>query len=158
MQSIKQAASEFLAGERVAVTGVSRAPTNHGANVVYKRLRERGYHVFAVNPSADEVEGDPCFHDLRSIPGGVDAVVVATRPEVAEETMRECAALGIKHVWMHRGPGAGSVSATAADYGRRHDIAVIDGGCPCMFDPTADRGHKMMRVVLTLSGNVPRRV
>ncbi|MGO9958271.1 MAG: CoA-binding protein [Solirubrobacteraceae bacterium] len=158
MQSIKQAAAEFLAGERVAVTGVSREPANHGANVVYRRLRERGYQVFAVNPSADEVEGDPCFHDLRSIPGGVDAVVVATRPELAEETMRECATLGVKHVWMHRGPGAGSVSAAAADYGRRHDIAVIDGGCPCMFDPTADRGHKMMRVVLTLSGNVPRRV
>ena len=31
--------------------------------------------------------------------------------------MRECAELGIKHVWMHRGPGAGSVSAAATDYG-----------------------------------------
>jgi hypothetical protein len=28
--------------------------------------------VFAVNVNADEVEGDRCFHDLRSIPGGVD--------------------------------------------------------------------------------------
>ena len=27
--------------------------------------------------------------------------------------MRECVELGIKHVWMHRGPGAGSVSETA---------------------------------------------
>ena len=72
--------------------------------------------------------------------------------------MRECADLEIKHVWMHRGPGAGSVSPTAADYGREHGIAVIDGGCPCMFDPTADLGHKAMRVVFTLSGNVPREV
>ena len=109
---------EFLASKRVAVTGVSREPKGHGSNVVYKRLRERGYEVFAVNPNADEVEGDRCYHDLRSIPGGVDAVVIATRPEIAEETMRECAELGIKHVWMHRGPGAGSVSEAAADYGR----------------------------------------
>ena len=55
---IKEAASEFLANKRVAVTGVSRHPKNHGSNVVYRRLRERGYEVFAVNPNADEVEGD----------------------------------------------------------------------------------------------------
>jgi predicted CoA-binding protein len=157
-QRIKAAASEFLAGKRMAVTGVSRDPKNHGGNVVYRRLRERGYEVFAVNPNAEEVEGDRCYRDLRSISGGVDAVVIATRPEIAEETMRECADLGIRHVWMHRGPGAGSVSEAAADYGRQHDIAVIDGGCPCMFGPTADLGHKAMRAVFTLSGNVPREV
>jgi predicted CoA-binding protein len=158
MQRIKEAASEFLAGKRVAVTGVSREPKTHGANVVYQRLRERGYDVFAVNPNADEVEGDRSYHDLRSIPGGVDGVVIATRPERADETMRECADLGIKRVWMHRGPGGGSVSESAADWGREHGIAVIDGGCPCMFGPTADRGHRAMRVVLTLTGNVPRQV
>ena len=158
MPKIKEAAAAFLASERVAVTGVSREAKDHGSNIVYKRLRERGYEVFAVNPNADEVEGDRSYRDLRSIPGGVQAVVIATRPEIAEETMRECAELGIKQVWMHRGPGAGSVSKQATDYGRRHGIVVIDGGCPCMFGPTADLGHKAMRVVFTLSGNVPRRV
>lgn len=158
MTAIKDAAAEFLGQTRVAVTGVSRAAKDHGSNVVYKRLRERGYQVYAVNPNAKEVEGDRCFQDLHSIPGGVHAVVIGTRPEIAEQTMRECAELGIKHVWMHRGPGAGSVSAAAADYGREQGIAVIDGGCPCMFDPTADFGHKAMRFVFTLTGNVPREV
>ena len=115
---IKDAASEFLANRRVAVSGVSRDPQNHGSNVVYRRLRERGYEVFAINPNADKLESDPSYHDLRSIPGGVEAVVIGTRPEIAEETMRECAELGIKHVWMHRGPSTGSVSGAAANYGR----------------------------------------
>jgi predicted CoA-binding protein len=158
MPKIKEAASEFLANKRVAVTGVSREAKGHGSKVVYQRLRERGYEVFAVNPNADVVESDPAYRDLRSIPGGVDAVVIGTRPEIAEETMRECAELGIKHVWMHRGPGAGSVSKAATDYGRERGIAVIDGGCPCMFDPTADLGHKAMRFVFTLTGNVPKEV
>ena len=158
MPTIKDAASEFLGCKRVAVTGVSRRPENHGSNVVYKRLREQGYDVFAVNPNADEVEGDPSFRDLRSIPGGVDAVVIGTRPAIAEETMRECAELGIKHVWMHRSFGTGSVSQAATAYGRDHGITVIDGGCPCMFDPTADLGHKAMRFVFTLNGHVPREV
>jgi predicted CoA-binding protein len=155
---IKDAAAEFLACHRIAVTGVSREPADHGSNVVYKRLRDRGYEVFAVNPNAEEVEGDKCFPDLASIPGGVEAVVIATRPETAPETMRECAELSIGHVWMHRGPGAGSVSEEAAEYGREKGIQVIDGGCPCMFGPTADAGHKAMCIVLKLSGNVPRTV
>jgi predicted CoA-binding protein len=156
MQSIEEAASTFLAKKRVAVTGVSRTPNTHGSNSVYRRLRERGYDVFAVNPNAPEVEGDPCYRDLKSIPGGVEAVVIGTRPERAEDTMHECAELGIKHVWMHRGPGAGSVSPAATDYGRQHGITVIDGGCPLMFGPTADFGHRVMRVLY--ARKVPKQV
>src|SRR5262250_3852450 len=113
MQNIQDAASAFLANKRVAVTGVSRTPKTHGSNNVYRRLRERGYQVFAVNPNTGEVEGDRSYPDLASIPGGVQAVVIGTRPEIAEDAMRECVELGIKHVWMHRGPGGGSVSAAA---------------------------------------------
>src|SRR5665811_981274 len=119
MQNVKDAAARFLSNKRVAVTGVSRTPAGHGSNVVYQRLRDRGYEAFAVNPNADEVEGDLCYHDLSSIPGGVDAVVIGTRPETAETTMRECADLGIKQVWMHRSAGAGSVSPAATEYGRQ---------------------------------------
>ncbi len=71
MQTIKEAATEFLSHKRVAVTGVARHAEGHGANIVYKRLRERGYQVFPVNPNAAEVEGDHAYPDLRSIPGGV---------------------------------------------------------------------------------------
>ena len=147
--------AEFLAGKRIAVTGVSRTPKTHGANNVYKRLRERGYEVFAVNPNTDQVEGDPSYPDLASIPGGVQAVVIGTRPEIAEDTMRECAELGIKHVWMHRGPGAGSVSAAATSYGRAQGITVIDGGCPLMFGPTADARHKIMRLAYARKVRAP---
>jgi predicted CoA-binding protein len=156
MQSVKDAATAFLANKRVAVTGVSRTAKGHGSNLVYQRLRQRGYEVFAVNPNTSEVEGDLCYRDLASIPGGVEAVVIGTRPETAEDTMHECAELGIKHVWMHRGPGPGSVSADATEYGRQHGITVIDGGCPLMFEPTADFGHRLMRHLL--AGNVPKQV
>jgi predicted CoA-binding protein len=158
MDSVRKAADEFLAKKRIAVAGVSRHPQGHGSNIVYQRLRERGYEVFAINPSADEVEGDRSFHDLKSVPGGVDAVVIGTRPESALETVRECAELGIRHVWMHRAFGAGSVSEPATRYGREHGMRVIDGGCPLMFGPTADGGHKVMRAICTLTGKVPRKV
>lgn len=154
----KVAAAQFLASKRIAVTGVSRTPQGHGGNVVYQRLRERGYEVFAINPHAAEVEGDRCYPGLDAIPGGVDAVVIGTRPDAAEATMRECARLGIRQVWMHRSIGGSSVSAPATEYGRSHGITVIDGGCPLMYDPAADPGHKVMRCVLSCTGTVPRHV
>jgi uncharacterized protein len=156
MPPMKEAASEFLAHKRIAVTGVSRKPGEHGSNAVFKRLRDRGYQVFAVNPNADNVEGAHSYHDLRSIPGGVEAVVIGTAPDKADGTMRECVELGIKHVWMHRSYGQGSVSETATAYGRQHGVTVIDGGCPLMFGPTADFGHKIMR--LFCASHIPKTV
>ena len=57
---------------------------------------------------------------------------------------------------MHWGPNPGSVSPAATDYGREKGITVIDGGCPLMFGPTADFGHKVMRLVY--SRHVPKQV
>ncbi|MBT8224116.1 MAG: CoA-binding protein [Dactylosporangium sp.] len=158
MPTVREAASEFLSSRRIAVTGVSRNPRGHGSNSVYQRLRAKGYEVFAVNPNAERVEGDACYADLASIPGGVEAVVIATRPDQAEATMRECVALGIPRVWLHRSFGAGSVSDQAVEYGRRQGLQVIAGGCPLMFDPTADFGHKLMRQLLIATGKVPKQV
>jgi predicted CoA-binding protein len=158
MTTVKQAASEFLAQKRIAVTGVSRAGKTHGANVVYQRLRERGYDVFAVNPNASNVEGDLTFPSLHAIPGGVDAVVIGTAAERAPATMREAVELGVHHVWMHRSFGPGRVSREAAEYGRAHDVSVIAGGCPLMFAPTSDGGHKVIKSVCRLTGALPRKV
>jgi hypothetical protein len=156
--TLRDAAEAFLACKRIAVTGVSREPKTHGANVVYRRLRERGYVVFAINPNAEQVEGDKAYRDLRSVPGGVDAVVIATRPAHAIETMGECAALGIRDVWMHKGIAGSSVSAEATAWGRARGMRVIDGGCPLMFGPAADVGHRAMRGLMTLTGKLPHAV
>ena len=100
--------ADFLGHKRIAVTGVSRSPGNQGANVVYNRLRDRGYEVFAVNPNADEVEGDPAHDDLRSIPGGVEAV--------AGRSTSDSAALSSR---------AGSCRRSG-----RRDAACRDAACP----------------------------
>ena len=114
MSALKEAAEEFLGQKRIAVAGVSRNPgSGQAANVVYRRLRDRGYSVFAVNPNADTVEGDRCYHDLKSIEGGVDGVVVATTPAVAEQVVVDCAELGIERAWLHGSFGTGSRSECA---------------------------------------------
>lgn len=154
----KDAAAEFLALRRIAVTGVSAHPKGHGSNAVYLRLRDRGYEVFAVNPNAETVEGDRAYPTLRGIPGGVEGVVIGTAAERAPDTMREIVELGIKHAWMHRAFGPGSVSDEATAFGREHGVTVIDGGCPLMFGEASDGGHRFMCRLLTMTGKVPRTV
>jgi predicted CoA-binding protein len=158
MTATTEAARHFLGHHRIAVTGVSQSPSGHGSNAVYVWLREHGYEVFAVNPHADMVEGDRAYGDLGAIPGGVDAVVIATAPEHAMGTMEQASALGIRDVWMHRSFGKGSVAPAATVWGREHGMTVIDGGCPIMFHPDGDGGHHMMCRVLTWTGRVPRTV
>lgn len=148
--------NEFLAQHRIAVVGVSRRPSSHGANTVYRRLRDRGYAVFAVNPRADVVEGDRAYPSLRSIPGGVDAVVIGTAPSRAEAIVRECDELGITHVWMHQGLQPGSVSQSAADYCRTRGISVIAGSCPLMYGATADFPHRCIRWYLERTGAIAK--
>jgi predicted CoA-binding protein len=155
MESIKTAAAEFLSHKRVAVTGVSRHPANHGSNVVYQRLKERGYDVVPVNPNAEMIEGDRCYPDLHAIPGSVEAVVIGTRPDRAMATVQECEDPGIHDVWMHRSFGGGSVSDEATTYGREHGMTVIDGGCPLMFEPVSDPGHKVIKLVCRMNHHMP---
>ena len=71
--------NDFLAQKRIAVAGVSRDGGHHPVgNLVYRRLKTTGHHVFAVNPHMQTFEGDRCYPDIKSIPGGVDAVMITT--------------------------------------------------------------------------------
>lgn len=157
MSTLQDAAAIFLNLKRIAVAGVSRANPDAG-NLIYKTLRERGYEVFALNPNATEIEGDPCYPNLQAIPGGVEGVVLATTPQVTEQIVRDCAATGVRHVWMHRSITNGSVSDEAVAYCKERGIHVIPGGCPMMFCQPVDFGHKCMRWLFSLTGRIPKEV
>ena len=155
MSDLRHAVDDFLAQRRIAVAGVSRTESTAPANLIYRKLRDAGYMVTAVNPRAEEVEGDACASDLASIDGGVDGVVAATRPEDTEQLVKDCADLGITRVWMHRSFGQGSVSETAVQICHEHGIQVIAGACPMMFCQPVDFGHKCMRWLLKVTGGMP---
>ena len=157
MTKLREAAEEFLAQPRIAVAGVSR-DTKQPANLIYRRLRDTGHEVFAVNPKAEEVEGDHCFNSVAAIPGGVDGVVIATPAGAALDVATDCATVGVPRVWLHRGVGQGSSSEEAIAYCHEHGISTIPGGCPCMFGATADTGHKCLLAMLRVTGKVPRAV
>ncbi len=157
MTTLRDAADEFLAQHRIAVAGVSR-DEKQPANLIYRRLRDTGHEVFAVNPNAEEVEGDPCYASVQAVPPPLDGIVVVTAPEAAEQVVADAHEAGVPRVWLHRGIGPGSSSAEAVEFCTEHGMTVIPGGCPCMFGETSDPGHRGMRVVLQLAGKVPKEV
>jgi predicted CoA-binding protein len=137
LASLQETVGQFLSKKRIAVAGVARDGRAVG-NLLCKKFRDAGYEVFPVNPKADEIDGARCYPDLRSIPGGVEAVMIATHPAVTGQVVRECADLGIRLVWMHR------------------LLTVIDGACPMMFVEPVDIGHKCFRWMLKWTGGLPK--
>jgi predicted CoA-binding protein len=148
---------DFLAQKRIAVAGVSRNNSHHPTgNLIYRTLKGTGHAVFPVNPHMQTFEGDRCYPDLRSIPGGVDGVVIVTRPDVTRQIVHDCHDAGVPRVWMHQSLGKGtSVSREAVEYCRQHGISVIAGACPMMYVDHADFGHTCMRWILKLTGGLP---
>jgi predicted CoA-binding protein len=149
--------NDFLAQKRIAVAGVSRDNSHHPTgNLIFHRLKKTGHAVFPVNPHMQTFEGEPCYADLRSIPGGVDGVVIVTRPAVTEQIVHDCTEAGVSRVWMHQSLAKGSsVSPEAVEYCHQHDISVIAGACPMMYGGHTDVGHTCMRWILTLTGRLP---
>jgi predicted CoA-binding protein len=157
MMTMAEAAKDFLAQKRIAVVGVSRQP-NQAANFIFRRLQGAGHEVIPVNPHARELEGTTCYPDLKSIPGSVAAVVVATPPGAAEAVVRECAELGVSRIWLHRSFGPGSVSPDALRLAQERNLTLIPGGCPAMFCEPVDVGHKCLRWFLKITGGLPKDV
>lgn len=155
--TLEMKVNDFLAQKRIAVAGVSRNKSQHPVgNLIYDRLKKTGHDVFPLNPHMESFEGDRCYPDLQSIPGGVDGVVIITRPQTTEQIVRTCTDAGVRRVWMHQSIAKGSsVSPEAVEYCRQHGISVIAGACPMMFGPGVDFGHTCLRWFIKVSGGLP---
>jgi predicted CoA-binding protein len=153
--TLKALTEDFLAQKRIAVAGVSRTKED-AANLIYRKLRDTGHEVFPVNPNADVFEGNTCYPDVKAIPGGVDGVVIVTKPEIVEQIVHDCAEAGVRRVWMHNSFMGSSVSPAAVQFCKDHNITVIAGACPMMYCQPVDFGHKCMRWMLGAFGRLPR--
>lgn len=85
-----------------AVVGVNPDPEKFG-NKIYKRLKERGYEVYAVNPLYDTVEGDPCYKDLSSLPKVPEVIDMVVSPKRGKPVIEEAASLGVRYIWLQPG-------------------------------------------------------
>ena len=152
---LKTATRSFFAARRIAVAGASRQVSQPGHGI-FQRLRAAGLDVVPVNPAATAIDGVHCYPNLAAIPGGVEAVIIATAPAVTTQVVRNCITLGIKRVWIHRSFGQGSASPEAARLCRENGISLIDGACPLMYCPPVDFPHRCLRGVFGFFGKLPK--
>ena len=123
---------EFLAQKRLAVAGVSHEPREF-SRMLFRELRKRGYEAIPVNPAAMEIDGVTSYPRVQDIQPGVENVLLMTSPAVTNVVVQDCAAAGVKRVWMYRAGGKGAVSPEAVAYCESHGMKVVPGECPYMF-------------------------
>ena len=154
--TLSERIDDFLAQKRIAVAGLSATRDLPGA-LIYRKLKGAGYQVAAILPGAESFEGDPCYPDLAAVPGGVDGLVIATRPALTAELVRQAVAAGVPRVWMHESlvHGGTSVSPEAVALCREHGITLIAGACPMMYCQPVDFGHRCMCWLMKVTGGLP---
>jgi hypothetical protein len=160
MSKVDPLIRDFLAQKKIAVVGVSDKRET-GCNAAYRRFKDAGYIVFAVNPRLAEFEGAPCYPDVTSIPERPDGVFILANPKVTDQIVQQCVDVGVRRVWMHcmmgtkpgLSPSTTSVSPEAVRLCEVNGITVIPGTCPNQF-LQPDFGHKMMRTIFRAFGNL----
>lgn len=137
-----QAIQDFLGLRRFAVVGVSQKPKDFSRTLFHEFL-ERGYDAVPVNPAVQEIEGRRCFARMQDVEPPVDGVLLMTSPPVTDTVVRDCAAAGVKRIWMYRATGKGAVSEDAVAFCASNGMSVIPGECPFMFLPGAALVHRL---------------
>ncbi len=117
----------FLNAHSLAVFGVSRDPEKYGYKV-YKTLKEKGLRVFAINPRADDVDGDSVYPNLQALPETPEAIVTVVPPEVTKKVVADALAAGIRKIWMQ----PGSEHEEAVRQAQEAGATVVHGG-PCIM-------------------------
>lgn len=118
---------EILGLRVFAVVGASQNPAKYGY-MIYRTLKEAGYRVYPVNPTADKIDGDVAYPNLDTLPEVPECVVTVVPPSVTERVAREAGRLGVRYIWMQ----PGSESDAAVNAAHASGLRAVYGG-PCIM-------------------------
>ena len=108
----------------IAIVGLSDKK-ERASNFVGSYLKSEGYKIIPVNPLKQEILGERCYPDLKSIPVQVDIVDIFRRPEFVPEVVEDAIAIGADVVWMQ----IGVANRTAALRAQRAGLGVVLDRC-----------------------------
>lgn len=144
-----QAIEDFISCKRIAVVGVSRNKNKFG-NAAYKELKERGYQVYAVNPAAEEINGDACYPGLLALKDQVEGVLVTVPAQKGIQVLQEAKEAGIRHVWVQQQ----AESPELLQVGQQLGLNLVSGKCILMYAPPVRSFHKWHRAFVKLFGRL----
>jgi predicted CoA-binding protein len=145
---------DFLAQHRIAMVGVSRNPKDF-SRLLFRELSKRGYDMVPVNPAADKVEDCTCVPRVQDIHPAPEAALIMTASPETANVVQDCAAAGVKRVWMYRAGGQGAINQEAVAFCHEHGIRLVEGHCPYMFLAKPGFIHRFHGFVLKVVGSYP---
>ncbi len=145
---------DFLAQRRIAMIGVSRNPKDF-SRLLFREMAKRGYDMVPVNPASSEIEDRPCFANVGIIQPPPEAALLMTASSASSQAVRDCAAAGIRRIWMYRAGGQGAVNPEAVAFCHEKGIEVVEGHCPFMFLPDTSFFHRAHGFILKVIGGYP---
>ena len=108
----------------IAVVGLSDKPSRPSYGVA-QYMQSHGYRIIPVNPSCEEILGEKCYPDLKSIPFAIDMVNVFRKSEDCLPIAHEAVEIGAKSLWLQ----LGVINAEAVAYAKEHGLAAIMDKC-----------------------------
>jgi len=146
-----EAINSFFKTQPIAIIGVSRKK-NHFSNEVYKKMKEKGLNVIAINPNTDKVLEDICYPNLKSIPNKIESAVILTAAKNTDAIVKEAVEYGIKNLWIQQK----SETKAAIEMAEQNNINVIHHQCIMMFTEPVTGFHKFHKSIKKLFGKLPR--
>ena len=114
----------LVSAKTIASVGLSSNPGKESFWIV-KYLKDQGYRIIPVNPTAEEILGEKVYPDLESVPEKIDVVQVFRKPEDVPLVVDSAINAGAKVVWMQEG----IVNEEAAQKAREAGLQVVMDAC-----------------------------
>lgn len=141
----------FLSARKLAIIGASRNPKKFGRQV-YDALKKKGFTVYGVNPNTEDLDGDPCYRDIASLPAEVDRVFIVTPPEKTADNVRMALDKGIRNIWIQQRAD----SSEALDLLKDKDVNLIHNQCILMYAGPVTGPHAFHRFINKVFGKYPK--
>lgn len=114
----------LLSAKTIASVGLSSNMEKESYWIV-SYLKDQGYRIIPVNPTAVEILGEKAYPNLESVPVKIDVVQVFRKPEDVPPVVDDAIKVGAKVVWMQEG----IVNEEAAQKAREAGLQVVMDAC-----------------------------
>jgi len=137
--------NDFISKKNIALLGMSRQKSKFG-NYVYKELTSRGYNIYPVHPTENEIDGAQCYPNIGSIKDKVDGVFISVSPKNIPSILQEISSAGIINVWLQQG----CESLEAIDQANKLGLNLVSKKCILMYAEPVKSIHKFHRMVANI--------
>lgn len=113
-----------------AIVGATNTPGKYGGRI-YRDLKSKGFKVYAVNPRAEEVDGDPAYATLKDLPEKPTMAVMVVPAKVGLDVIDDAVEIGLENIWVQPGAESEELLAKLDEKG----LSWIGNG-PCVMVET----------------------